>query len=37
MILQSDGGYVLLETGSSYVVVRAPIFGELLVDRKSVV
>jgi hypothetical protein len=35
MMLQSEGGYVLLETGSGYAVVRAPIFGELLVEWKS--
>ena len=35
MTFQSAGGYVLLETGPAYIVIRAPIFGELLVEWKS--
>ena len=35
MTFQSDSGYVLLETGSGYIVIRAPILGELLVEWKS--
>ena len=35
MIAQSASGYLLLETGPSFIVMRAPIVGELLVERKS--
>jgi hypothetical protein len=35
MILQSTGGYLLLETGPAYAVLRAPLFGELLVEWTS--
>jgi len=32
---QSASGYLLLETGPAYTAVRAPIFGEVLVQWKS--
>jgi hypothetical protein len=35
MTFQSASGYLLLETGPAYTVVRAPIFGEVLVEWKS--
>ncbi len=35
MTLQSPNGYLLLETGPAFVVLRAPIVGELLVEWMS--
>ena len=35
MTLQSASGYLLLDTGPAYVVLRAPILGELLVEWTS--
>lgn len=35
MILQSASGYLLLETSAAYVILRAPILGELLVEWTS--
>ena len=35
MILQSENGYLLLETGPANVILRAPILGELLVEWTS--
>jgi len=35
MTLQSVSGYLLLDTGPAYAVLRAPIFGELLVEWMS--
>jgi len=35
MTFQSASGYLLLETGPAYTAVRAPIFGEVLVQWKS--
>ncbi len=35
MTWQSDNGYLLLETSLAYVVLRAPILGELLVEWRS--
>jgi hypothetical protein len=32
---QSANGYMLLETGPAYMIVRAPICGEVLVEWKS--
>ena len=35
MTFQSAHGYLLLETGPAYTVVRAPILGEVLVQWQS--
>jgi hypothetical protein len=35
MTFQSTNGYLLLETGPGCAVVRAPIFGEVLVEWTS--
>jgi hypothetical protein len=35
MTFQSANGYALLETGPAYTIMRAPIFGEVLVEWKS--
>jgi hypothetical protein len=35
MTFQSANGYVLLESGPAYAIMRAPIFGEVLVEWKS--
>jgi hypothetical protein len=35
MTFQSASGYLLLETGPAYTVLRAPILGEVLVQWKS--
>jgi hypothetical protein len=35
MTFQSAYGYVLFETGPACTIMRAPIFGEVLVEWKS--
>ena len=35
MTFQSANGYVLFETASSFTIMRAPIFGEVLVEWKT--
>ena len=35
MTFQSANGYVLFETGPACTIIRAPIFGEVLVEWKS--
>ena len=35
MTFQSDNGYVLFETGPECVILRAPIFGEVLFEWKN--
>jgi hypothetical protein len=35
MVLQSANGYTLLETGPAYMIMRAPLFGEVFVEWKS--
>ena len=35
MIYQSDNGYLVLETGPGFALVRAPILGEVLVEWTS--
>ena len=35
MTFQSANGYVLFETGPACTIMRAPIFGEVLVEWKS--
>lgn len=35
MKFQSTNGYALLETGPAYTIIRAPLFGEVLVEWKS--
>lgn len=35
MTFQSANGYALFETGPAHTIMRAPIFGEVLVEWKS--
>ena len=35
MVFQSANGYTLLETGPAYMIMRAPLFGEVFVEWKS--
>ena len=35
MTFQSANGYMLLETGPAYMIMRAPIVGEVFVEWKS--
>ncbi len=35
MTFQSANGHVLFETGPAYTIMRAPIFGEVLVEWKT--